>query len=89
MIEICKTCGRRKPAYYGDSIDRRTANLCRDDRHTESVAVTDNQARDLAAAAKAYNSAKEVEDRATALNDWLAALTDGLPAPEAEQMEMA
>lgn len=89
MIEICKTCGRRKPdenSHFGSRSDNA---ICRDDLHADSVAVTDNQARDLAAAAKAYNSAKEVEDRASALNDWVCVLTDGLPAHDADQLELA
>lgn len=85
MIEICTTCGQRKPS--PDAPWQQKG--CRDDEHTDSVAVTDNQARDLAAAAKAYNSARELEDRASAMNDWLLVLTDGLPAPETDQLELA
>ncbi|MBS3928013.1 MAG: hypothetical protein KGZ65_06075 [Sphingomonadales bacterium] len=85
MIAICKTCGRRK---LGDREYSRTTRQqrCTDERHVGEVLVTDNQARDLATAARAYNHATDVEDRATAFNDWLAALTEGLPEQESEQM---
>lgn len=85
MIEICKTCGRRK---LGKREYARNTRLqrCTDERHDGEVLVTDNQARDLAEAARAYNKATDVGDRATAFNDWLAALTEGLPEQESEQM---
>lgn len=88
MIEICKTCGRRKSR--GWRVDgNRTTSLCRDETHVGVVAVTDEQASDLASAARAYNAAREIEDRAAAFGDWLAVLTDGLPAPAVEQMELS
>lgn len=89
MIEICKTCGRRRYTEDMSFTERVDPNVCIAEAHTEVVAVTDNQARDLAIAAKAYNSAREVEDRASAMNDWLCVLTDGLSAPEPDQMELA
>lgn len=84
MIFICKTCGRRRVDDWGNS----AANLCHDPTHEGKIAVSDNQARDLAEAAKAYHKASGVEDRATAFNDWLEVLTEGLPTVEHEQIGM-
>lgn len=70
-IPICVACGR--PRLLGQARDwNETKNKCWAEGHTETIEVTETQAIKLRDAAKAYHSAKGVEDRAAAMNDWTA-----------------
>lgn len=85
MIEICMTCGLRKPSGRDWSRDR-----CRVDSHVGVLTFSDENGKAIADAAKAYHGAREIEDRERAMNDWIAAVDGtGFAGDNADQMELS